>query len=46
MNIPVLHVEVDIHVLLMKIFEYRVLRIAEPTAVQGCARKNTEYTSR
>ena len=36
----------DLHALLMKIFEHRVLGIEPILSVQRCARKSTEFASR
>ena len=46
-NSPVVHVQIDLHALIMNNCEHRILR-KEPinTAVQRCASRSTEFASR
>ena len=45
LNILVVHVWIDLHAMMMYKFDHGVLRI-EPTAVERCARKSTEFAVR
>ena len=48
LNIPVVHVKIDLHALIINNFEHRVIFCAyiESTAVRRCARKSTGCASR